>query len=81
MFGSVSFWLFFENDYEAMRSLDNYRDRILAGDELDGVAIQHDRNSNGVSDPGEVQSLAQWKITTLSCDYEEGDYADRTAYS
>ncbi len=81
LFGNVSFWLSFDNGYQALQSLDDDRNGVLTGDELKGLAIWHDVNSNGVSDLGEVQSLAKWNITVLSCHYEVGDDADRTARS
>jgi hypothetical protein len=67
MFGSVTFWCFWENGYEALSALDNDGDGVLRGQELDGLAIWHDRNGNGVCDPGEVRSLAEWGIVALSC--------------
>ncbi|MGE5836381.1 MAG: tetratricopeptide repeat protein [Acidobacteriota bacterium] len=70
MFGSVSFWLFWENGYRALRALDDDGDRRLAGPELTGLAIWRDRNGNGRSESGEVRPLGAWHIVSLSCDYE-----------
>jgi len=70
MFGSVSFWLFWENGYRALRALDDDGDRRLAGPELTGLGIWRDRNGNGRSESGEVQPLGAWDIVSLSCDYE-----------
>jgi len=82
MFGSVSFWLFWENGYRALRALDDDGDRRLAGPELTGLAIWRDRNSNGRSEAGEVQPLAAWDITSLSCDYEiDATHPDEIAFS
>jgi tetratricopeptide (TPR) repeat protein len=68
LFGSVTFWLFWDNGYQAMRSLDDDGDGRLRGTELAGLAIWRDANGNGVSEPGEVTSLAAWNIVELSCD-------------
>jgi tetratricopeptide (TPR) repeat protein len=68
MFGSVTFWLFWDNGYEAMRSLDDDCDGRLRGAELAGLAIWRDANGNGVSEPGEVAPLAAWDIVELSCE-------------
>ena len=68
MFGSVTFWLFWDNGYEALRSLDDDGDGRLLGRELAGLAIWRDVNGNGISEPGEVTPLAAWNIVELSCE-------------
>lgn len=73
LFGGVTFWLFWSNGYEPMRALDDDGDGELSGVELQHLAIWHDRNRDGVSDRGEVQSLAAHGIVALSCDYVAGD--------
>lgn len=72
-FGNVTFWLFWENGYQALAALDDDGNGELAGEELRDLAIWHDRNSNGTSDPGEVRSLSAHDIVALSCRYIEGD--------
>jgi len=67
LFGSVSWWLFFDDGYRALDALDDNRDGELAGDELPGLAIWTDANSNGVSDPGEVVPIAKTGIEAISC--------------
>jgi len=42
-------------------------DGALRGDELRDIALWQDRNGNGVSEPGEVRSAAEWGITAISC--------------
>ena len=69
MFGNVTFWLFWSNGYEAMRSLDDDFDGRLKGKELTGLAIWRDANANGVSERGEVKPLAHWAIVELSYAY------------
>lgn len=74
LFGNVTFWLFWDNGYHAMRALDDDDDGQLSGRELEGLAIWRDVNVNGVSDPGEVRTLAEWGIRSLSCrDRQSGD--------
>jgi hypothetical protein len=80
-FGSVTFWLFWQNGYEALRALDDDGDRVLAGNELRHLSIWHDRNRNGVSDAGEVAPLAAHGIVALSCEYAQGDGVRVAAFS
>ncbi len=72
-FGSVSFWLFWENGYHALAALDDSGDGELTGAELRGVAIWQDANQNGSSERGEVRSLASFGIVALSTRYADGD--------
>lgn len=65
LFGSVTWWLFFSDGYEALRCLDDDGDGQLDPCELHGVGVWFDRNSNGVSDAGEVISAEQYGITRL----------------
>jgi hypothetical protein len=68
-FGSVTFWLFWHNGYEPLRSLDDNGDGRIAGRELDGIAIWRDENGNGVSEPGEVRPATSWGIVSLKCSH------------
>jgi len=72
-FGDTTFWLFWNNGYEAMAALDDDRDGELKGSELRYLALWRDANVNGVSDPGEVRPLAQHGIVALSCRFTRGD--------
>jgi tetratricopeptide (TPR) repeat protein len=67
MFGNCTFWIFWRDGYEALRSLDNDHNGVLQGSELDGIALWHDRNCNGISEPGEVMPVADFGITAISC--------------
>ncbi len=67
LFGNVTFWLFWEDGYQALSVLDDNHDGFLSGHELDGLALWRDANGNGVCEPGEVQPLAAWGIVKLSC--------------
>lgn len=82
LFGSVTFWMFWENGYHALSALDDDGDGQLSGKELQGLAIWQDRNGNGVSEPGEVKPLAEWGIVAISCKHERDmSHADRIACS
>jgi hypothetical protein len=82
MFGGVTFWMFWNNGYEALRSLDDNGDGVLTGVELKGLAIWRDVNGSGFSEEGEVRSLAYWGITEVSCRYtSDWDSRNRIAWS
>lgn len=82
MFGSVTFWLFWETGYDALASLDDNGDGTLSGKELDGLALWHDANGNGVCDPGEVKPLSEHGIVSLSCKFtRDAKHPDRIAHS
>jgi tetratricopeptide (TPR) repeat protein len=81
LFGSVTFWVFWENGYHALRALDDDGDGELRDKELDDLGLWHDANSNGVSDAGEVKPLADWEITALSWAHETRDSRDYVAFS
>lgn len=65
LFGSASWQLLFGNGYEALKLLDDNRDGVLAGVELDGIGVWFDRNSNGRSEPGEVSSVERLGIRSI----------------
>jgi hypothetical protein len=82
LFGSVTFWLFWENGYDALRSLDDNGDGAIAGLELDGLSLWRDRNSNGVSERGEVRPASEAGVVSLSTAYvHDPRHADEIAWS
>ncbi|HEV3027085.1 MAG TPA: hypothetical protein VG457_05895 [Planctomycetota bacterium] len=82
LFGGVTFWMFWESGYHALAALDDNHDGQLTGKELEGLALWHDANSNGVSDPGEVKSLSEYEIVALSIRSElDPNHPDRIAWS
>jgi tetratricopeptide (TPR) repeat protein len=82
MFGNVTFWMFWDNGYEPLAALDDNCDGKLAGAELVGLALWHDTNGNGLSDPGEVKPLAEHGIVSLSCKFQrDASHPDKIAYS
>lgn len=66
LFGSVTWWLMPENGYRALDLLDDDRDGSLTGAELDGLSGWRDANQNGVSEPGEVQTVQSLGITRIA---------------
>jgi hypothetical protein len=73
MFGSVTFWIFWRDGYQALGSLDANGDGLLNGTELNGLALWQDINGNGISEPGEVKPIATYGIDQLSCRGEAAD--------
>ncbi len=67
LFGPSTFWIFWNDGYEAMRSLDDNNDGKLEGDELNGLAVWSDINGDGKSDRSEVRTVQELGITSLSC--------------
>ncbi|HUT28438.1 MAG TPA: hypothetical protein VMX13_01500 [Sedimentisphaerales bacterium] len=66
MFGSVTWWLFFKDGYQALDALDDSRDGFLTGGELEGIRVWFDRDCDGISCPKEVVSLAEVGIISIS---------------
>jgi tetratricopeptide (TPR) repeat protein len=66
LFGSVTWWLFWDTGYEALAALDDDGDGELRGAELAGIAGWFDRNQNGVSDPGEVTPVDELGIEAIA---------------
>jgi hypothetical protein len=66
LFGNATFWMFFRNGYDALAALDDNQNGELAGPELRFIAVWHDRNVNGVSEPGEVKQLASYGIERIA---------------
>jgi hypothetical protein len=69
-FGNVTFWMFWDNGYEALKALDSNGDGVLSGKELEGLAVWIDANGDGICQPGEVKTLAELGIVAISCRYE-----------
>lgn len=66
LFGNVTFWMFWSNGYAPLAALDDGQDGILSGQELLNLALWHDKNGNGVADPGEVKPLTKHGIVAVS---------------
>ena len=67
LFGNVTFMMFWQNGYEALATLDDDGNGVIAGREIRHLAIWRDANRNGVSDSGEVSSLSSHGIRELRC--------------
>src|SRR5262245_48200249 len=72
LFGNVTFWMFWEDGYQALSALDDDGDGVLKGKELAGLAIWQDANGNGKCDRGEVRPLADHGVVALSCRPDRG---------
>lgn len=66
LFGSVTWWMFWNNGYHALDALDDNRDGQLTGDELAGLGVWRDRNSNGSAEPCEVMPVSTLGIAAIS---------------
>jgi len=66
LFGNATWWLMFENGYRALDALDDDRNGELAGNELRGLAVWFDSNSDGASSSAEVVSVESAGIAGLS---------------
>lgn len=73
LFGSVTWWVFWNHGYEPLAALDNNRDGRLVGDELAGVAVWRDTDGNGRSDHGEVSPVTMLGIREIHCAPERRD--------
>lgn len=66
MIGPRSWSAVWRNGFAALGALDDNGDGQLTGGELDGLALWHDENRNGRSDPGEVVPVNVHGITAIS---------------
>lgn len=66
MFGSVTWWMSWRDGYQPMMMLDDNHDGWLTDQELRGIAVWQDHNSNGVSDAGEVKPVQAYGIEAIA---------------
>jgi hypothetical protein len=66
LIGTVAFDMFWRSGYAVLDALDDNRDGVLTGEELTGLAVWFDRNSNGVSEPGEISAIEDTGIAALA---------------
>jgi hypothetical protein len=66
LFGSVTWWIFWNNGFEPLAALDDNRDGWLDGAELTGIAVWQDKNSNGRSEAGEVVPAGTWGVKRIA---------------
>lgn len=67
LLGARTFWIFWDNGYDALAAFDDDGDGQVSGDELDGLGVWRDANGNGIVDPGEILTLRQVGVVALSC--------------
>lgn len=66
LFASYTWGIFWDNGYQPLAVLDLDGDTVLRGVELSGIRVWFDKNGNGVSDLGEVLSLEEVGVTSIS---------------
>lgn len=66
LFGSVTWWIAWEHGYQPLAALDNDRDGWLSGDELNGLSVWRDKNTNGISEPGEVTPARALGVSAIA---------------
>jgi hypothetical protein len=71
LFGSATFWLFWENGYQALETLDDNHNGQIDGPELEHLALWRDANSNAISEPGEVLPVTAYGISAISTSHTE----------
>ena len=72
-----------KNGYQALATMDKDLDLKVAGEELKDLGLWFDANQDGVSQPGEVKSLAEVGVTSLSYQpdsFEDGGLAATSGY-
>ena len=66
LFGTASGWFSFPDGYAVLAALDDDGDGALRGAELAGLRAWFDRDTDGVSDRGEVVSVTELGIVALA---------------
>jgi hypothetical protein len=66
LFGSATWWIFWENGYRALQSLDDNGDGWLTGNELRSLGVWTDRSNNGKCEPDEVRPITEMGIAGLN---------------
>ena len=85
LFGNHTFGERWQNGYKALAKLDANNDQMLTKDELKDLALWFDENQDGISNPGEVKSLAAMEVSVIytspsSVDDETGDVHAKVGY-
>lgn len=61
----------YSNGYEAMAALDKDQSGALEGQELEGLFVWQDLNGNGRSDEGELKTVQELGITSISVNHKD----------
>ncbi len=72
LFGSLTWYVPFEDGYQPLSWLDDDRDGVLRGPELAGLAVWRDRGQDGVACPGEVVPVREAGIRAIGVRGEIG---------
>jgi len=81
LFGNVTWWLFWNDGYEALTALDDDQDGFLTGHELERLGVWQDTNGNGRVDAGEVKTLDECGIQALACSSQSSSSKDVVRWS
>ena len=65
LFGSRTWWIFWDDGYEPLAALDDDGDGRLAGAELDGICVWRDRNGDAREDAGEVVTAEAFGVAAI----------------
>jgi hypothetical protein len=65
LFGYFTWAVFWRDGFQPLQMLDDNRDGVLSGAELEGLAAWTDRNGNGRSESGEVTPLSSLGVVSL----------------
>jgi hypothetical protein len=60
----------FQDGYSKLALYDENRDRMISGSELNALRVWTDSNSNAVVDKGEIFTMAELGITSISLDHK-----------
>jgi len=60
----------YDNGYDELASLDINKDGQISGEELEGLMVWQDANSNGIADKGELKSLESLGVTSISANHK-----------
>jgi len=66
LFGSRTWWIFWNNGYQPLASLDDNRNGWLEGEELNGMCVWWDKDENGISSTDEVVTCKKYGIVRIA---------------
>ena len=73
LFGNFTWKKSWKNGYEALATMDKNANGWLEGKELQGIALWFDFDQDGVSDKGEVKTLASVAVDAIGVKPNEGE--------
>ena len=66
LFGFYTWGIFWRDGYHALSMLDDNDDGVLTDHELTGISLWTDRNHNGVSESGEIETTLDMGVKSIS---------------